>query len=253
MTRNIKALGLTALAALAMAAVSASAAQAVPDGVFTAGKTPNTHTASVITVSQEGFAEQNFFETDIQGTNCTKTGVSFGANDADGTATELAVFATYSECLTGGLLPFTVHMNGCHYNLNQPTSVEGTNHKTWKGTVDIACPKNELIEIREFAFGGTGHDGHAFLTCATTVLPQNNLGHVTYHNREGVEEASRDWLTLDITLSGITYVEHGFFCANETTETTSNGSYKITVTLRADNPNTPAADDHDLWISTHAE
>jgi hypothetical protein len=248
MIRNIKALGLTALAAMAMAAVFASAAHATPNGVFKAGATPNTHTATVITASQEGLASQNFFETDSGVTNCTNTGVTFSGSDADGTATELAATPTYHECLAAGTNPMTVDMNGCSYNFDQPTHV--AEHKTWTGNVDVVCPGSNRIEITAFVFGGTGHDGDSFLACNTTVLPANNLGHVVYHNKPAGGVTPKDYLTLDVTVSGITYEEHGFGCANDT-ELTHNGVYKSTVIVKADNPNTPAADDHDLWISTH--
>jgi len=243
MIRNLKALGLMAVAALALSAMFASAAQAAPDGVFTAGLTPSTHTQTVVTGHQYGVAAENVFKTagGASEVTCENSGVTFEGTDTDGTWTEITITPTYKDCTANGL-PATVTMNGCKYNFDQPEEISGPD-TTWTSTVDLECTSPAVVEL-DIYLGGT-KTAHNTKICTVTVLPANNLGHVIYHNIAG-SGSVKDDVTATVDVSNVPVEEHGAACPDGNTKATT-ATYTSNVTLTAESE---AGVAHDLWIST---
>jgi len=243
MIRNIKALGLTAVAACATSAMFASAAQAAPDGVFTAGLTPGTHTQTVVTGHQYGTEAENVFVTagGASKVSCENSGVTLEGTDTDGTWTEITITPTYKDCTANGL-PMTVTMNGCKYNLDRPEEISGPD-TTWTSTVDLECTSPSVVEL-DIYLGGT-KTAHNTKICTETILPANNLGHVIFHNITG-SGGVKDDLTATVDLSNMPVEEHGAACPDGNTKaTTLTCTSNITLTAESE-----AGASHDLWIST---
>lgn len=246
MLRNIKALGLLAVAALAMSAMSASGAQA-QNGVFTAGETGIGHEGGEIFGEQIG--ELNKFTTAGGEVECEVA--QFSGADADGTATELTINANYRDCLANGL-PATVTMNGCTYTFNQPataTTPDETKHMT--GTVDLVCPEKNNVIIEIYLFGSVTN--HAFKVCTQTVEPFENGGHVIYTSAKN--EAGDDVVIVEANVNEIPYVEDNQACSagEQTIPHTTSGEdgaiYESTVEVEGVFDSETEEGVTDLWIS----
>jgi len=239
MIRNIKALGLVALAALV---VGATAAQAVPNGVYTAGITsPLTHTTSNLHGEQYGTAAENFFKTPASEFNCENTGVTFSGTISNGTATSMVAVPSYKDCTANGL-PATIIINGCTYTLDQPEAIEGGD-TTWSNTVDLVCPGGKAIELEVF-LGGT-KTAHNTKICTITILPANNMGQVISHNIAGAG-GKKDDITVTADVSNIPVEEHGAACPDGNTKAVV-GTYKNSVTLTGKNA---SGELDDVWVGT---
>jgi hypothetical protein len=203
MLRNLRALGLTIVAALAISAVGASTASAAPQFHF-----ETEHT--IITGMQITGNELTFDSGKV------KCGVAkFGGTSAVFTTTTMTLTPTFENCKIKkgeAEAEATITHNGCAFVFHL-----GTNTEHLTGTMGIECPDFPIeIDAPE---------------CTITVPEQGNLGTVTYKN-EG-EETTRS-VIFDMNLSGIHYVEHGAGCENET-ETTNNGSYTGQITVTGEN------------------
>jgi hypothetical protein len=246
MIRNLKVLGLMAVAALALSVMVASTAQAAPNGILTAGLTPGTHTSVILTGEQYGAATENYFET-FSGSriHCENSGVKF-IGSSTGTSTRVTgVSPTYKDCVAttaAGTLPATVTANECTYSFNQPEAQGGDT--TWKSTVDLVCPAGKSIEVEIYQTGTS--TAHHTKLCTITLEPKTNMSHVLFHNKPA-EGITKDDLTAKITLSGISYEEHGVLCPDGNTVTRTDWFYNSTVTIKAEQAD---GTQDDLWIST---
>jgi hypothetical protein len=135
-------------------------------------------------------------------------------------ATSVKLAPTYTSCSAlSGFASATVDMNGCEYQLNQPS---GSGPTTFEGTFTIVCPAEKEITVTASSFGTS--------KCTIHIPPQGPLTGVVYHN-EG-SGATRD-LTATIDLSGIKYNEtagtgFGACSGGEASNGTYEGEWTIT-------------------------
>jgi hypothetical protein len=201
MLRNLRAFGLSLVAALAIGAVGASAASATPQFHF-----ESEHT---ILTGQQTTVNALAFHAGV-----VRCGVvQFAGTSGVFTTTTMTLTPTFDNCLLDEEEEVTFTNNGCSFLFHV-----GANTEHLTGTMSIECPANQLIEI------------HA-PECTITVPPQGGLGSVTFTN-EGAEMTRS--LIFDLGIAGLDYVEHGAGCATET-ETTNNGTYTGKVTITGEN------------------
>jgi hypothetical protein len=201
MLRNLKVLGLAAIAALALGAVGTSTASAAPQFHF-----ESEHT--IVTGQQSTL---NALAFDVGTVKCGI--VQFGGTSTVFTTTTMTLNPTFHNCLLDEEEEATFTINGCAFVFHV-----GANEEHLTGTMSIECPDGERIEIDA-------------PECTITVPPQGNLGSVTFTN-EGAEMTRG--VVLDLSLAGLDYVEHGAACVNETV-TTNNGTYTGKVTTTGEN------------------
>lgn len=198
MSRNIKALGIALVAAFAMSAVVASGASAQ------AFKFKSEGTPTKLTGTQH--AGNDVFVTDAGSVSCSEA--NYSGEQVGTEVSEVTVTPSYSGCTAFGFVNVPIHVNGCQYKFTAITK-EGAN---FEGAVDIVCPAGKVIEVTA-------------PLCTVTIGSQNNLKKVTYTN---VGSGTTREVTVDVAITGITYVEHRssiFSPCPSNTVTKTNGTY----------------------------
>jgi hypothetical protein len=198
MPRNLKALGLAALAVCAIGAMTASAAQA---GTFTAGSYPAT-----ITGQNVGFHHL----TTVLGTMTCAEAKSHGLLAAESQDLTLSLDLGTSCTLEGSLVH--VKNNGCdfHFKAGETT---GT-HKV-DGTVQVKCPAGNAIDF----------EITSMQVCHLTVGEQGALEHVVFTSNTVPNDVD-----VDLHLTGLIYkLDVGCPFVG-----TFGGTYVGTTTLKAD-------------------
>lgn len=180
MTRNLKVLGLSLVAAFAMSAVAASSAWATfpftsPEG------------AVDLTGSQ---TTQNIFKTAAGEVKCSIA--NFSGTNTLTSSSEQTITPSYEGCEAFGE-EADVKLNGCDYLFTTPTSKVGD---VYSGPPPhVICPGAAQIEITVTALGSS--------ICTVTVEPQTpTSGSVDYTN-EGTG-TTRD-IKVTSTVEGIHY------------------------------------------------
>jgi hypothetical protein len=189
----VKLLGL-AVATVAMLALAASSALASPQ--FMAEAYP-------VTWSGEETGD-HVFDSGFGETICKSAEFTGSAESAQN---ELQVTPKYDECTTSGFST-EVDMNGCKYNLDQPS--EGLT-----GTFDIVCPPSEKIEISVAGI------------CKVRIGPQTNISGLSYANSEEMPTT----VTAAANATGLKGETSGFFCGSGSFE---NGAYSGSVEVSAE-------------------
>jgi hypothetical protein len=254
MTRNLKALGLALVAALALSAMAASAAQAeVEKGTFTAGVTPSKHTTSTLHGKQIGVAAENYFEINKEEASrvtCTNSGVGFTSILVGGTAKQLTVAPTSTECVSGSL-PMTFNTNECDYTFTQPETIEGGKYT---GKVDLFCPAGQKIEIDVYLEGKL-HEEATYKTkvCHLEFFPKTGEeqelgGHIIYTVNKEIEVTTgvkKDDVTVETTLEGTHWKRSGLCGAKEGDDGVFKNKFTVTGTSLL-------TQHQDVWISDPA-
>ncbi len=211
----------------------AAQAEAAP-GLFTRGETPLGCEGGKIEGSQEGGPTENYFEAFGERIGCTEEGVAYAAETETGRDSALSLTPSYTKCWTleGGelLLPVTVEMNGCHYDLDQPQPAEGGGYT---GTAGLLCPEGEQVEIHFYLFGN--EEEHSVQVCLIGISPAAGTSHVAYANLEG-EGESKDRIAAEATLGGIHAERSGTCGQAETSEASLHGNVIL------------ASSGHDVWV-----
>lgn len=156
MLRKQRAFGLCLVAALAIGVISPSFSSAV-----------EFHAEAESTLL-DGGQKETIFDFPFVSFKCTS--ISF-AGEMKTAAKELTVTPTYTGCNIGGEIAVTMTMNGCDYQLKQPTG-KGTEKEPYDGKASIACPKGNDIVI----------DIVPFFNCSLTVEAQELAGVFDYAN-----------------------------------------------------------------------
>lgn len=207
MNGKLKALGLALMAAFAMSAVAASTAGASEQAEFTADDYP-----AVMTGTEKGGPEANFFET------TPGTALHCDNSTYEGTleeeSTEITVTPHYTSCEATtpvGNFNATIDLNTCNYLFTAGTKVQ---HGS-TGEAHVKCPDGNSITI-------------TVATC-TVHVPEQTVGgadgEVTLTNKEGNVHA-------DIDLEDVTATEtDALFCPFEGNTHVTNGIFKATVEL----------------------
>ncbi|MDX6622187.1 MAG: hypothetical protein QOE75_119 [Solirubrobacterales bacterium] len=164
MIRNLKALGVCAIAVLAMSAVVASAAQAADD--IQAGSYP----ATIDGVQ----TNENVLSNGIRSVTCAEATLTGTLSEKSKTVT---INPSYSACTGNGSTTATVTTTGCSFVLDPTETVAGTNGT---GTVDVVCSGSGItIDI-----WATGKKHSEAKLCRLVVPSQKGITGGTYHNRE---------------------------------------------------------------------
>jgi uncharacterized protein affecting Mg2+/Co2+ transport len=216
MIRNLKAFGLVLVAAFAMSAVMASASSAA--GIFTWGNT----TQKITAVQDTGEGGKQIFTTTPGTVTCNE--VTGSATIAKGTTESTEVLSssiTYNNSGSADTCPGPfgtqpkIEMNGCNYRFTAGQTI-GTSGKETTGTAHIVCPAGQQIVIN-----ATG--------CTIKVPTQTPTGgHIIFKT---IITTPQNHITIETTLSGITYSDSGLLCGTHADET--NGTYTGNVTFVA--------------------
>ena len=170
MNRKLKALGLALVAVFALSAMSAATASAE---LF--------HAGAHGTVIGQNVGEEEF--TTAAGTVKCKSATYTGTS-ATSTPGSQIVTPAYKECTAFGFVNTTIDVGTCQYRFNTPVGTTST--------IDIInCGANGVVVT---AFN-----------CEVTVPNQNGLSHVTWENVGG---SSPHHIRANVTISGITYIQH---------------------------------------------
>jgi hypothetical protein len=176
MIRNLKLLGLAAIAVLSMSAMLASAAQA-EKGTLTAESYP-----TILTGTQTGALASTIIAGGIRTFHCTGGNLE---GTITGPSSSVTLTPTYSPCtaLPGNLLA-TVRMNGCDYTLSL-TKPGTTGHAAGTGglSTTINCPPGSVIE--KILYETAAKHSMGIPLCAYNISPQGPLAAGTYHNNAG--------------------------------------------------------------------
>lgn len=243
MSRILKTVSLAAFAAMLLGAMFASSASAA---TLTAGNTgpPVVHTKTPIHAVQYGTSPtENMFTAFGNKLSCENANTTF-TGEASGTDHKLTITPTYKDCFKinenhSQGLPITVSTNGCHFVFNEPSAVGGST-TTFKGTVDVECPAEKVIEVSVFS-GGTPTAHSGFRICRDTIGTQKGIASVEYHN---VTTAGKpDDVTVTVRGTAIFATQHGL-CGAATDE---KAEYTSNLTLTSGTP--IKAGSHDLWFS----
>jgi hypothetical protein len=219
MIRNLKMLGLAAVAVLSMSAMLAPAAQA-ENGFLTAESYP-----TVLTGTQTGALVSTVVANGVRSIHCTNANL-------DGTITGAASFVTIAPTYSGctalpGNLPATILMNGCDYTvwLTRPGS---TGHPAGTGGVSttIDCPAGSVIEKKIYETAAKHTAGTPL--CHYTLAAQGPLAAGTYHNNAGPPK-DITW-TMEVKPVTVNKIGPAILCgaaAGANVATTAKGTYTI--------------------------
>lgn len=204
MTRNLKALGLTMVAAFAMSSILASAAFAqqgmlTSDGPVTLHGEAGTYTWTtfglVVKCTGLSFTGHKYNVT-------PHTSINSGATQI--TLTPLSMEDCTMHDGTEEQRKVTVTMNGCDYAVN----IEGAVEKNkYAASTDIVCPEGKAIEL---------HNWFPFPNCTVTIKSQSGIKNGTVKNTESGD------ITLEGGFKEILIEKHGsFLCPTESSKSTT--------------------------------
>lgn len=199
LSRQIRLIGVAALAVLATSAVAVTSAQA---GEFTAAEYPATITGQQINGPHE-------FTTELGLMGCKP---EFHGELA-AASSELTITPSYeTECSIGGKVVH-VDMNGCDYRFHAGNTLA---MHVVEGSMDIICPEGNEIDFEITSMP----------ICHLTVPEQLGLGDVTYTNRTMFKDVD-----LDFDIEDLAY---GLDNECPVVGTFENGTYVGESTLKAD-------------------
>jgi hypothetical protein len=220
MIRNLKMLGLAAVAVLSMSAMLASAAQA-EKGTLTAESYP-----TILTGTQTGALTSFVVAGGVRSVHCTNANLDATIT---GPTTSVTVTPTYSGCTAlPGNLPVTVIMNKCHYTL-ELTKPGSTGHPAGTGAATVTivnCEAGKTIEVNIYETAAK-HTAKTPL-CAYTVAAQGPLAAGTYHNNAGPPKDITS--TLEVKPVTVNKIGPAILCgaaAGANVATTLKGTYTI--------------------------
>jgi hypothetical protein len=199
MTRKLKALGLTFVAALALTALAAASAQAAEFHSTVA------HT-SLHGEQEEGHAYVFAAGSGFGSIECTS--VTFVGTTTATTQTSQTIEPTYGNCHDSFGRTVHVDTNGCDYTFTLTTATEGTAH--------LLCPTGQSITLT--ITSGTS-------TVCTVHIPPQTAGGITYHN-------VGQHITVTVHSTGITSLTTGgFFNCGVSGEHQTEGTLEGATTL----------------------
>lgn len=123
--------------------------------------------------------------------------ITCGSIDLDGelsaATTQVSLAAAYGSCVATNVLPTTVSMNSCHYDLNVLNA-----GPPYAGSIGVACSKEgDTIEAKVWSGKASFEEGKP-PACVYTIAPQSGLGSV------GLTTVGLG-VAVDLNLSGISY------------------------------------------------
>lgn len=202
--RNLRKLGLVLMAVMALGAVVASAAQA--ESQFTATEYPAT-----ITGHQEG--EVNRL---VVGGITVECEVATFHGTLAGASSSLTVTPDYTGCETSLGTEATIDTAGCDYLFHAGAAVEGSNHDSYEGSVDVSCETGKEIRVTA-----------GF--CNVDVAAQSINSGITYTNLTNAEPTED--VTVDVNSTVAVKGTNVFLCPSSVTSATT-GTYESKVTIQ---------------------
>jgi len=218
MTRNLKALGLALLAIFALSAIAASGAQAA--GVFTWQSGTQRLVAEADTEGGSEATGVQKFHTFVGEVQCQQVSGEVAVSGTEAqeiTAQNPSYHNTSSTKCSGplGSSP-TIEFGNCDYKFTAGETIGQTGMET-TGKAHIECTAGQVV------VNGGG-------LCTIKVPAQKNMtGHVVYKTIT----ASKNYVTFEATVTGITYDSEGF-CGKQTGRT--DGTYNGNVIVKASSP-----------------
>ena len=215
MMLNLKAFGLTLIAALAVSAMAASAASAV-NHHFTAGA------GEALTTEAIGEQVLEWTTGGGKGHKCKKVSIEKGTVPA-GTTTSLGIVPKYDECETFGPAgSANLKQEGCEFVFTGNTTSGNPTNGGEHANINIVCPAGKSIITQV-----TGLK----LNC-NTIYPQEVKHAVTYSN-ETTAGNGKTHVRLKVTAHGILNKTIGVCTEEPVTHT--NGSYTGEITVSTPN------------------
>lgn len=222
MTSNLKAFGLTLVAALATSAVLAGAAQALEIDVAGGGAATITSEQIKHKINEVEESTHHHFELPTGKVTCKKAIFEGTVEDKD---KEVLVTPTYSECTAPSFLgpqPVTVTHSGCYYRIYGGVVTAGNENHFDKITINLECPLNNMyIHVYKDA-------GHKESRCTYEIEPFKEKHNLTALNTTtGTHDVD---LTVSLANLKVRRISGTMFeCGAEVQE----GSYTGAVTVRA--------------------
>jgi hypothetical protein len=232
MSRTTRVVWLAALAVLAIGAIGAPGAQAQTTK-FT-GVRNLLHVETFLTVKQLG--KQVFELTNSKDqVSCTEAGAG-GIIPLGEAETVVLENLELNDCTFAATATnTTVTTNGCKLTLTTPESIGSGREAT--GKVDLFCPTEKEIEMHIYTKGSP----HTTDICTLTVFADQHSvtggqeedlgGHVIYRI-----EATND-LSAAVTLTELTYEEHGALCPDGNTVRRHDLDYTGELTISGEDAN----------------
>jgi len=209
MIRNLKVLGVAAVAVLAMSAAIASAAQ----GAVTAGANP----ATVKGVQ----TNTNTLSNGIRTVSCTEANLT---GTLAGSAESVTIAPTYGGCTGNGGTTATVTTTGCKYILTPDSSAaSGT------GKVSVSCEAGKNIVVEIWA---TGKSHSEAKLCKLEVPTQGPLSGGSYKN---AGSGSTEHIELSFEITSLKVLRTEGTAANCGAAEKTNASYTGNIDATATN------------------
>jgi hypothetical protein len=212
--RKIKRLGLALTAVLAMSLMAAPASEAT-QGSFTWA---NTTVKLDVTQHPRSVGEFRFDAGNIQCNEVHMDASVSGTGSSEFSTTN----GTYQNSGSADTCPAsigtaTVGMNGCFYTF---TAGETLNAMETTGSIHIVCPSEKVFSVSVAGL------------CTIEIGSHTPTGgHVIYRTITNSGGANIHDVTVEFTISAITYDQTGIFCPNGGTKHASNGTYNGRVTI----------------------
>lgn len=217
MTRNLKAVTMTAIVAIvAVSLMGAAAAQAEPKTFYSEIANPK------LTGEQVSDQVWKFAAGTVTCTKTTFTGVEIAQETAETTFSAVYPSANCHNSVSG-LSSVKVHMNGCQYRftVDPKTGIPTT------GSTHLQCPVNKKVEITVSA--KAGEEGAS--PACTITLPAQTLTGMVY---KSVGTGKTRHFTAIFNATKLHYIQDGFFCPGGA-KTFTDGTYAGEVTVKGFN------------------
>jgi hypothetical protein len=199
MTPGLKTISLVLGIALALGALSAPSAMAETEtaGSFVAAEYPMT-----LSGTQDGESHTITYPGGLGKTSCAVSQFEAVGSYA-GSTTSMTVTPIYTLCNTelpgDAENPTTITHNGCTLVFTIHEEVSGSMSDTWKGDVNLQCPKDvKGIEIHAWDTEGK-HENNEATKCTFLIEPQTIKG-LIYHNETEAGEVTIEGKELLFTV-----------------------------------------------------
>jgi hypothetical protein len=235
MIRNLKVLGLAAVAALAVSAMTASAASATVTPFWFRSDAGATGSTQLDAVQDTG--TQDAFTFDAGETKCTE--ITLTGSFVGSTATTITLKPAYGGCTFHGISG-VVDVNQCGFLLHTDNRTEaGTPGGKYDVETEIECANaNEDITETQISAG---------VTKCIIHIEQQNLGTGMVLTNAGNPANNTEDITADINFNNIKYTQTEGTGAGKcaTTTTTNNGSWVGKETITGKNT---ANEQTNIWV-----
>jgi hypothetical protein len=217
MIRKLKVLGLALTAVLAMSAVVASASQA------TVGSFTWANGTTQLDATQDAATPNQKFVVDAGSFTCNEvhgTAKVSGTSSTDVTSEKTITYQNSGSTDTcpASIGTATVKMNECGFTFTAGETLNAM--ETTASVIHVVCPGTNVISVSVAGL------------CTVEVPAQTPTGgHVVFRTITNAFGAGIHDVTVEATVTGITYDQTGIFCPNGGTKHGTNGTYNGNITI----------------------